>query len=404
MCAGDSAVSDDRLMAALMTPGGRGAVATVQFLGDCRVIDEAGSVLFRAANGKPLVEQAVGRIVFGGWGTCTPEDVVVCRVDARQLEIHCHGGDSASRRVLDDLERVGCSIVGWEELSRHTLGPFAAECLEALSSATTQRTADFLLRQHSGLLRAAIENIEPMASGDGRQPDQFSDDERAGATQRFDELLCWANFGLHLTQPYRVVLAGRPNVGKSSLSNALVGYSRSIVHGTPGTTRDVVTVETALDGWPIRFSDTAGIRDAGEPIESAGIERARDELQQADCRVVLVDVSEPPHADDRTLIDGWPDAIRVAHKCDLDDVWAGSLPAGCLHVSSVTGEGVDDLAGEIVSRLVPKVPAKRVAVPITARQVSTLEKARRALEADDVSGFRRSIGECLFCEESFEDA
>ena len=70
------------------------------------------------------------------------------------------------------------------------------------------------------------------------------------------------------------MLAGRPNVGKSSLTNALLGYTRSIVFDQPGTTRDVVTATTAIDGWPIEFSDTAGLREGSEPLEAAGIERA----------------------------------------------------------------------------------------------------------------------------------
>ena len=82
------------------------------------------------------------------------------------------------------------------------------------------------------------------------------------AAARIREWLAWEDFGLHLTRPWNVVLAGRPNVGKSSLINALLGYTRSIVFDQPGTTRDVVTAATAIDGWPIELSDTAGLRES----------------------------------------------------------------------------------------------------------------------------------------------
>ena len=91
-----------------------------------------------------------------------------------------------------------------------------------------------------------------------------------------------APLGLHLARPWQVVVAGPPNVGKSSLINALAGYPRAIVHWAPGTTRDAVTVETVLDGWPVELCDTAGLRTAGDAVERAGIELARRKMAQAE--------------------------------------------------------------------------------------------------------------------------
>jgi tRNA modification GTPase len=106
-------------------------------------------------------------------------------------------------------------------------------------------------------------------------------------TAQLDALLRWSEFGRHLTQPWQVVLTGVPNVGKSSLINRLLGYSRSIVYAEPGTTRDVVTAATAFDGWPVELSDTAGLRDAAGEIEAAGVERARRHLATADLAIVF---------------------------------------------------------------------------------------------------------------------
>ena len=129
--------------------------------------------------------------------------------------------------------------------------------------------------------------------------------------ERIDALLARERLGRHLTRPWSVVLAGRTNVGKSSLMNALAGYGRAIVHHAPGTTRDAVALATAIDGWPVELCDTAGLRAADDAVERAGIERARQRLAQADLVVLVADRSVPWSAEDQALADQWP-ARRVS--------------------------------------------------------------------------------------------
>ncbi len=374
--------------AALLTPRGRGAVATVRFDGDCRLIDDARPSVFRAANGRRLSEQSVNRIVFGRWGDeFTEEEVVVCRTAEGTIEIHCHGGDAAVRRVLDDLQSIGCTIGSWQQNSTRIAGLLETECIEALTRATTLRTAEMLLQQQSSLLRSALEELRTA---------EWTPDSLAWIRERLDGLLRWSCFGLHLSRPWDVVLAGRGNVGKSSLINMLLGYSRSIVYAEPGTTRDVVTAETAFDGWPVRLADTAGMRDDADTIESAGIRLARGRLAEADLRVLLFDTSQPPHDDDFRLLRDWPDAIRVAHKCDLDNVWTGhQTPDDALRVSSLTGEGVETLAKRLVNRLIPHVPEPDTPLPVTGRQIDLLNRARQAVILKNEADFRAALTECL---------
>jgi len=383
----DRSVSpDETSYATMLTPRGRGAVATVRFDGDCRQIDAAG--LFRAANGRPLSLQTIDRIVFGHWGCLVPEEVVLCRTSHNALAIHCHGGDAAVSRILDDLQHIGCSISSWQETTRRTLGLFDAELLEKLTQATTSRTVGILLTQQSGRLREALEellNEEQFATAPGR----------GDLENRLDELLEWSEFGLHLTRPWTVVLAGRPNVGKSSLINTLVGYTRAIVHELPGTTRDIVTAEVAIDGWPVLFSDTAGIRSTSQELEAAGIERARRQLDTADCRVLLLDTSRPPHAGDVQLLADWPDAIRVAHKSDLPNVWGTQMPAAALPVSSVTGDGVETLTATLIARLVPRIPAAETPLPICERQITLLRAALDAIHQADHCAWQDALRDCL---------
>ncbi|MCH7686294.1 MAG: 50S ribosome-binding GTPase [Planctomycetes bacterium] len=374
------------LTAALFTPRGRGAVSTIRFEGDCRHLDSANPPLFRAANGKSLSQQTIDRVVFGHWGTDdTTEEVVLCRTDVETVEIHCHGGDAAVGRILNDLESIGCRIQTWQQRQQETLGAFEGECLEALTQATTLRTARVLLEQQTGLLRKRIETLlEKIES------------QRDVVSRELNQLLRWTEFGLHLTRPWKVVLAGRPNVGKSSLINALLGFSRSLVFDQPGTTRDVVTAETAFEGWPVQLADTAGIRRQADRLESAGIDKARKMIAEADCRILLIDTSRPRHQEDRDLLFDQSDAIIVAHKSDLPCVWDRNiLPVNALPVSSKTGAGVEKLAREIIARLIPEVAPPGTPIPITERQIEILSKARTAIENNDPVNCAAFLRECL---------
>ena len=363
------------VFAARITPVGRGAVATVRVSSqhskmvprlDQKALAGIDS-LFSAANGLPLSDQPPGKIAFGQWGIADFEDVVVCRLAANVVEIHCHGGEAAVQRVLHDLSTVGCRIVDWQEHFRTTESLLEAECADVLSRTSTWRTTRIVLEQANGLLKTAFERLS-----------QLNEHAETELNREVDELLKRATFGLHLSMPWSVVLTGRPNVGKSSLINALLGYQRAIVFDEPGTTRDVVTGETAFDGWPVVLADTAGIRETAGTLEAAGIALARSRLESADLRIVLIDTSQAPTNEDERLLSEWPDALFVAHKSDLPNQWRERMPKNAVAVSSVTGDGLSELQTQLISRLIPTIPKPRTPVPITARQVEILREIRSA--------------------------
>lgn len=364
------------LTAAVWTPSGRGAVATIRVRGDLAELSDGIAEVFQTASGCCLAEMPLQRIHFGRWGRgagvrgqgsevsqsqAAPEDVVVCRAGTDACEIHCHGGDTAVRRILADLRNLGCEIVDWPFQLEAERGVWEREHSELLSRATTLRAAGWIAAQ-SGRMEQAVVALTELVNA--RQRDE--------ASARANEILAWANFGRHLTQPWEVVLAGRPNVGKSSLINALVGFERSIVFDEPGTTRDVVTADTVLDGWAIRLSDTAGQRGSADGLEAVGIAKARDAFASADARLLLIDISEPPHADDHRLLAEWPDAIVVAHKADLADAWGESVPANAIRVSSLQRTGLIELSATIVNRLVPTLPSAETIIPLTERHIYQL--------------------------------
>lgn len=370
--AGDSlAPAGECCQVAILTPAGRGAVATVSVAG--RRATERVAALFRSAAGRPLADFPCGRIVFGRWAAAeaTGEEVVVCRRAADEVEVHCHGGRLAARTIVDSLVARGALEISWQDLAaQQGVGRIEAEARVALAAARTQRAAAVLLDQLRGALRSSLTAaITLIRRGDTAQ-----------AARILSDLQRDAKVGLHLTEPWRVVLTGRPNVGKSSLINAILGFERCLVHAEPGTTRDVVTSQTALDGWPVELADTAGLHDSLDEIETAGVQRARQQLQQADLIVLVFDISTPWTEADEALLAEWPGAIVAHNKCDLVPAPRADRPPG-LMVSAAQGQGIDMLVSEIARRLVPESLLPGTAVVFTQPQLQAVRAALSALAA-----------------------
>ena len=210
---------------------------------------------------------------------------------------------------------------------------------------------------------------------------------------RIENLLSFSQLGLHLAKPWRVVVAGPTNVGKSSLINALTGYQRAIVLDQPGTTRDVVTATTAFAGWPIELCDTAGLRATADELESAGVQRANQQAAAADCLVLVFDISQPWNSELQKLVDAWPQAIVVMNKCDLLPAKSdlhGEIP-DVVRISAISGQGIDELIKAIISRLIPVEPYPGQALPFTADQIAGLQQAATALRAQNIAAARESL-------------
>jgi tRNA modification GTPase len=173
-----------------------------------------------------------------------------------------------------------------------------------------------------------------------------------------------------------VVVAGPPNVGKSSIINAIAGEERAIVTNVPGTTRDHIEVPLSLGGVPIRLTDTAGLRETEDPVETIGVERAGKLVEAADVLVWLGELCDAPTH---------PALIGVHAKADLPD--RGEASEGALAVSSVTGEGLSALLAEIEARARTVLPAQD-AIALNRRQAGHVREAAEALgsvpETDDL--------------------
>ena len=203
-----------------------------------------------------------------------------------------------------------------------------------------------------------------------------------GRIEHLDRLIARGQVGVRLTTGWRVVIAGRPNVGKSRLLNALAGYQRAIVDPTPGTTRDLVTALTAFDGWPVELVDTAGVRETDDAIERSGIDRTLQQTETADLVLKVLDRSEPLQVDDRTLMSSPGPALLVANKADLPPAWElceATATASILAVSAERGDGLDHLLATVVAALVPVTPEPGAGVPFRREYLDRLVLARAAL-------------------------
>ncbi len=322
---------------ACLTPPGKAGVATIGVRGP-----HAWAIareLFQPAQSSLPELPATNKFWYGKIGITHADSAILASKQASptRLEIHCHGGIEIVRFVQELFVQHGAVVISWQEYLSDSSG-----LLDMLANAPTLRTAAIVLDQINGAWEQATTNASPAI---------------------LDRLRALIPLGKHLVEPWKVVLAGAPNVGKSSLMNALAGYTRSVVTPIAGTTRDVVSCRLAIDGWPIELIDTAGLRAADESLEQLGIDRARAAAAGADLRIWLVDGSDAPILPNDA--DRW---FFVINKTDLPAAWDWQSLPGSFRISAQTGVGVAELCDAISYKLVPAPPTPGEAVPCTEEQ------------------------------------
>lgn len=405
----------DDTIAALATAAGEAGVSVVRISGR-DALQIAGSV-FAPASGEALARAAARRVYYGwvteargsrriddglawympGPHSYTGEDVV---------EISCHGGLAAPGQVLTAVLHAGARLAEPGEFTRRAFinGRVDLAQAEATLDLVRARTEDALLaarRRHDGELSLRVRGVvrrllvlqaEMTARGDF--PDlELADLEPAdvaaelrGCVTELQGLLAGAERGRLLREGLRVVLAGRPNVGKSSLLNALLGEERAIVSAVPGTTRDTIEETVAIEGVPVLLVDTAGLRESGDEVEMAGVNRTGYALARADLVLLVLDAADGRTAGDvaaaATL--GPAPTVVVVNKADL----AGWGPAaaelqtlenwrGTVRVSARLGEGLGELRTTIAAAA--GLRRSESALIGTVRQREAVERAADAL-------------------------
>jgi tRNA modification GTPase len=330
----------------------------------------------RAADGAVLDDALVLR--FDAPASSTGEDVV---------EIQCHGGRAVVEAILEALGRInGLRSAKPGEFTRRAfengrIDLTEAEGLADLIEAETEAQRRAALALAEGGLRRQVEEWQDRVLGLSARAEaaiDYAEEDDVGADPNLarDCAALARDLGEWLDRPrveplkdgVRVVVAGPPNAGKSSLVNAIAGAEKAIVTDIPGTTRDHIEVPLALDGVPILLTDTAGIRDTDEPVERIGVERARSLAERAD---VLLWLGEPEDAPEH------PRLIRVHPRCDMPG--REEPPAESIAVSSVTAEGLNQLLALAADAVRSMIPGED-ALALNRRQAAHLADACKALQ------------------------
>jgi tRNA modification GTPase len=313
--------------------------------------------------GGDIADEAV-LLIFRAPHSYTREDAV---------ELQGHGGRACAGRILMAVLAAGARPAEPGEFTRRAflngrIDLVQAEAVADLVRARTDRAATAALDQlRGGLSRefTAIYGGLTAAAADVESRLDFSEDEldeHVGAgtvaglrecAARLGRLLAGWDEGRMLREGVAAVIAGRPNAGKSTLMNALLGSDRVIVAPAPGTTRDAVEEETVLGGIAVRLVDTAGLRDTGCPVERESVRRALGRIENADLVLYVVDGSQPAHPEDAgnlRMLEA-KKSILVLNKADIGAAQACVEAATAVRCSALTGQGLDDLRRAMVEAL-----------------------------------------------------
>ena len=335
-----------------LTGSGPGALATTALWGE-----RAAYILnscFRPRGKTTPSEMDFSAVLFGqlidpAASEETGEDVVVARTDETGFVVHGHGGAAAIARTARILSQLGAKESDSDNWRIHqNVSEENRKILSMLEQAPTYRTASILLDQFNGAGRRTRDRIAQLRS-DGKE------EQAQELEKRFHDTKTVAR---HLLVPWRIVFIGRPNVGKSSLLNAILGYQRAIVNAQQGTTRDLVQAQTTIDGWLFEFIDAAGIRETSDELEREGVNRAKSAIAEADLAVRLFDEKDSmAEIESVRAAEYFRSAIPtldVMNKCDLAS--SPQTDESVFRVSAADGTGIETLLQTIVQTLIPSPP------------------------------------------------
>ena len=337
----------EETISAVITALGEGAVGIVRISGEQALA--VGETLFKAASGKKLAEYKPNTMVYGHVydqdGSLVDEVLAVFMQGPRSytaedvVEIQCHGGLQSLKKILQLTYAAGARPAEAGEFTKRAflngrIDLTQAEAVMDIIRSRSEASLKLAARQQQGQLakelrglRSALVDVVVNLEAVIDYPEEDIEDVTYGRVQEsiascndaIDSLLAHAHTGKILREGLRTAIVGKPNVGKSSLLNALLKEERAIVSQYAGTTRDVIEEQLLLDGVPLVLADTAGIRSTEDFVEKIGVEKSRQLLQDAELVICVVDGSEGLTAEDEAMLaaaSGKP-CVIIVNKSDL---------------------------------------------------------------------------------------
>lgn len=368
-------------IAAISTPRGEGGISIVRISGSESL--EILEKIFKPKSGKAIKELKNYSINYGyifdnmnvvdevlvsimkAPNTYTREDIV---------EINCHGGFLITEKVLEIVLKNGARIAEVGEFTKRAflngrIDLSQAEAVMDIITAKTELSMKSAMTQSQGRLSTEINNLRKEAldilalieyavdfTEDDEEPDETIPvkvkEDVITLRGKVNNLIDTADEGKLIRDGLSMVIVGKPNVGKSSLLNALLNEKRAIVTDIAGTTRDVIEEYINLDGIPVRLVDTAGIRETEDVVEKIGVEKSKEKINEADLVILMLDTSRELDEEDKEIIDYIKDRkyIVLLNKVDLDRKLSSEIVDNLenkIELSAKTGFGIDDLKSKI---------------------------------------------------------
>lgn len=370
--------------------------------------------LFIPRSGKKMSESEDRKLVFGSLCDLDGQtlDICLCTISRaphsytgeNTAEIQCHGSPAVLRAALDAVFALGARQALPGEFTKRAflngrMDLTSAEAVADIIDAETAEAAKNAAGQLGGAIGRRIDKIYDFLTDLSSHyhavldyPDEDIEDftieaykaELHAAIAELKRLADSYSGGKLLHGGIPAAIIGRPNAGKSSLLNAVLGYDRAIVTNIPGTTRDTIEEKLRLGGVLLRLTDTAGLRETDDEIERLGVMRSHEAMENAELVIAVIDGSGEVTAEDEEIIrcaEKAPHAVVAVSKSDLGKI--AVLPETTLPVvelSSMTGEGLEKLA-EVIKTLFPMPDAPAGEILTNARQAEAVDRALAALTA-----------------------